>query len=213
VAVVAARAASPNLPAPVRATVPATPPQPAPEAGRDERRDDRAAAPPALLALADAAERAGFRLVERFASTCGGNGERLWVLLHEDAGALLTALADAAGVLDASLHYNVRDASQEALAAAFDEHKDESSRTLYVRQACADDFTTAFRVLRQAGTLEREWKVSPALHLLTPEEWRVYSYEAADRDVGARAIAALSRERLAALPASVRQQIGVDRAS
>jgi len=62
------------------------------------------------------------------------------------------------------------------------------------------------RQLRQTESLEREWKVSPTIHLLTPGDWRAVARDRSDRRGEAGAIRALNAQRTAELPERVRRQ-------
>jgi hypothetical protein len=109
-------------------------------------------------------------------------------------------------LLDASLHYNLRTDEVGLLKTPFPEHRDMASHTIYVRETCVAALRAKCRHLRETQTLEREWKVSPTIHLLTPGEWRSAALNRRDPRGDAFAIRSLNDERIAQLPEGVRRQ-------
>jgi len=163
--------------------------------------------PDRFIALARAE---GFRVAARFDSrgTRSGRTETLWVLDEPVSGILLTVVATDRGVLDANLHYNVHVDERELLWTPFPEHRDLASRTVYVKQTCTDSLRAMCRRLRLTQRLERDWKVSPTIHLLTPSEWRAAAGGQTESQ-GVAALRALNAQRTSKLPERVRRQIGL----
>jgi hypothetical protein len=146
----------------------------------------------------------GFAIIATFTSdTASGTPETLWVLADSSAGILLTVATTSRRVLDATMHYNVHAEEAELLNTPFPEHRDLASGTMYVRDTCLSQLRAKCRALRESMTLEREWKVSPTIYLVTPREWR---FVAPDPRKDVSRIKALTNERISALPAHVRQQ-------
>lgn len=131
-----------------------------------------------------------------------GRAETLWVLNEPYSGILLTVVGGDAEVVDASLHYNLHTDDAGVWQTPFPEHRDPESRTVYVRETCVDALRARCRRLRATNALEREWKVSPTMLLLMPNEWE----SVAMANGGAGAISALSDARVAELPEGVRRQ-------
>jgi hypothetical protein len=158
------------------------------------------------------AQRWGFVVAARYVTEkAPGQEETLWVLHHPRDGILLELLVDGSKILDATMHYNIRADDQSALAAAFPEHKDVDSRTLYAKESCVEGLIAKCRRLRRTQRLQREWKVSPAIYLLTPHDWKSSVWDYEDTLDGAAALNALNSDRLAGLPEEVRRQTGLGR--
>jgi hypothetical protein len=160
--------------------------------------------------LIEQARGEGFAFVASFASVPKTRrAETLWVLADSRAGILLIIAGTDTTVLDATLHYNLRADEAELLRTAFPEHRDLASRTIYVRETCLDRLSTRCRWLRETGRLEREWKVSPVIYLLTPGEWQPLTDTHADPARNADRIQTVNRERILALPEAIRRQFGL----
>jgi len=110
------------------------------------------------------------------------------------------------GILEADLHYNLHVDEADVLSTPFPEHWDLDRRTVYVKETCVNALRAKCRQLRQTESLEREWKVSPTIHLLTPGDWRAVARDRSDRRGEAGAIRALNAQRTAELPERVRRQ-------
>jgi hypothetical protein len=160
--------------------------------------------------LIEQARGEGFAIVASFASVARTRrAETLWVLADSRAGILLIIAGTGTTVLDATLHYNLHADEAELLRTAFPEHRDLASRTIYVRETCLDRLPTRCRWLRETARLEREWKVSPAIYLLTPGEWRPLTGSHPDPAKNADRIQTVNRERILALPDAIRRQFGL----
>jgi hypothetical protein len=154
----------------------------------------------------------GFFVTMKFDAADPSVDETVWVLNEPFSGLLLTVVTTASEVLDASLHYNVRAEDAEVLNAAFPEHRDLGSRTVFVREWCVDQLRARCRRLRAAGTLERQWKVAPTIYLLTPSEWESGAGETIGMDGAVASLDTLNRRRLDSLPEPVRSQFRLTRA-
>jgi hypothetical protein len=160
--------------------------------------------------LIEQARGEGFAMVASFASVARTKrAETLWVLADSRAGILLIIAGTDTTVLDATLHYNLHADEAELLRTAFPEHRDLASRTIYVRETCLDRLSTRCRSLRETARLEREWKVSPVIYLLTPGEWQPLAGSHADPAKNADRIQRVNRERILALPEAIRRQFGL----
>jgi len=145
----------------------------------------------------------GFFVAAKFDSVDrSGRAETLWVLNEPYSGILLTVVDAGTDVVDASLHYNLHTDDAGVRRTPFPEHRDPESRTIYVRETCVDSLRARCRRLRATNALEREWKVSPTMMLLMPNEWESVAVSTG----GAGAISALNDARIAALPEGVRSQ-------
>ena len=133
--------------------------------------------------------------------------DALWVLHDPYTGLLLTVVATAGRVVDASLHYNLHTDDPEVLESAFSEHRNDEAHVIYVRESCTDYLRARCQRARATGDLMREWKVSPTIYFVTPNEWEA----AAAHDAGgtARSIDALNRRRIASLPDSITSRHGL----
>jgi hypothetical protein len=147
----------------------------------------------------------GFFVMTAFTATDRAVDEKLWVLNEPYSGLLLTLVATDSEVVDASLHYNLEAEDAEVLNAAFPEHRDLRSRTIYVREWCVDLLRARCRRLRAAGTLKRQWMVAPTIHLLTPTEWEAGADGPEDLS-DTTTLEALNQSRLHSLPESVQRQ-------
>lgn len=154
------------------------------------------------LALAE-----GFFVAAQFeAVPDSSQAETLWVLNEPYSGLLLTVVSTASEVLDASLHYNQHTDAEGLSRTPFTEHRDVETQTIYVRETCVDSLRARCQRLRESQSLVREWIVSPAIHLLTPAEWRSVTAAYDDPRGTAFAIRALNDRRTAELPEGIRAQ-------
>jgi hypothetical protein len=154
----------------------------------------------------DVARFEGFFVAATFDSQSPSKDETLWVLNEPYSGFLLTVVTDASRVLDASLHYNVHTRDAVLLEAAFPEHRDLASGTVYIRESSVDELRARCRRLRATNALQREWRVTPTVSLVTPTEWEL----GIDDDTGTAdapsTIETLSQQRIGSLPEPVRRQ-------
>ena len=157
------------------------------------------------------ARSAGFVVAATFPSIAKPKAaQALLVLVDPAAGILLTVVTTDAQVLDATLHYNVHTDEPALLQTSFPEHRDLASRTIYVRETCVDSVLARCRRLRETPGLEREWKVSPVIYFLTPDEWRFLTAYPADSEHDVHRIHTLNEERIRALAEPIRQQFGLE---
>ena len=154
------------------------------------------------------ARRDGFHVAAKFEVEAWPNErETLWVLQDPYAGLLLTVTANDARVVEATLHYNVHVADPEALQSTFSEHRNDEAQVIYVRESAINELRARSERARATGELQREWKVTPTIYFVTPSEWDA---AASDDTTGpARAIDALNRRRIAAIPDSVTSRLGL----
>jgi len=154
------------------------------------------------------ARRDGFHIAAKFDVEAWPNErEILWVLQDPYAGLLLTVTSNDARVLEASLHYNIHVTDPEALQSAFSEHRNDEAQVIYVRESAINELRARSERARATGELQREWKVTPTIYFVTPSEWAA---AASDDTTGpARAIDALNRRRIAAIPDSVTSRLGL----
>ena len=154
------------------------------------------------------ARKDGFHVAAKFDVEAWPNEhETLWVLQDPYAGLLLTVTANDARVLEASLHYNIHVTDPEALQSAFSEHRNDEAQVIYVRESAINELRARSERARGTGELQREWKVTPTIYFVTPSEWDA---AASDDTAGpARAIDALNRRRIAAIPDSVTSRLGL----
>jgi len=147
----------------------------------------------------------GFIVAAKFDARETGTDEVIWLLSEPNSGLLVTVVANDTRVVDASLHYNIHTGNADLLNAAFPENRDLQSATVYLREFCIDELRARCRRLRATKSLEREWKVAPALSLLTPSEWELASATGSPYG-GASGVEVLSRRRIESLPDPVRRQ-------
>jgi hypothetical protein len=154
------------------------------------------------------ARKDGFYIAAKFnVEAWPGKRETLWVLQDPHAGLLLTVTANDAHVLEASLHYNVHVDDPEALQSAFSEHRNDEAQVVYVRESAIDQLRARSERARSTGELQPEWRVTPTIYFVTPSEWDA---AASDDAAGpARAIDALNRRRIAAIPDSITSRFGL----
>ena len=146
----------------------------------------------------------GFFITAKFDATDPDTRETVWVLNEPYSGFLLTMVTSDRQVIDASLHYNLHAEDVEVLNATFPEHRDLRSRTVYMREWCVDRLRARCRRLRAAGTLQRDWSVTPTLYLLTPAEWESETLTGAITT--ADDLETLNWRRIDLLPEAVRRQ-------
>lgn len=185
---------------------------PTPVEGSPVRRSNGGAGAGALARFLALAEEAGFVVVARFTAEAEhGPPETLSVLYLPAGGILMEVVSAGPAVLDARIHYNVHTDDAAALQAAFEEHRDVESQTLYVRQSYPDDLLAACRRLRAEGRLVAEWRVSPFIYLLTPGEWSSMLSSSRGRgDARTLSVDDIGRERIDRLPADVLERTGLD---
>jgi len=192
-----------------RATTNATPAQPPPQ------RQPKPDVGQADTAEGDSIERYiaiarkdGFYIAAKFdVEAWPGERETLWVLQDPYAGLLLTVVANNARVLEASLHYNVHVSDPEALQSVFSEHRNDEARVIYVRESSIDQLRARSERARATGELQREWKATPTIYFVTPSEWDAAASD--DAVDPARAIDALNRRRVAAIPDAITSRLGI----
>ena len=148
----------------------------------------------------------GFFVASRFDTLSdSGRAETLWILNEPYSGMLLAIVAAPSEVVDATLHYNLQTDDVGLSKTPFPEHRDGESKTIYVRETCADSLRARCRRLRATNALVREWKVTPKISFLTPAEWESLPADAGI-DRGVDMIADLNNARIAELPEGVRNQ-------
>ena len=152
------------------------------------------------------ARKDGFWVAAKFnAEASPGERETLWVLQDPYAGLLLTVTANDTRVLEASLHYNVHVNDPEALQSTFSEHRNDEAQVIYVRESAIDQLRARSERARATGQLQREWKVTPTIYFVTPNEWDAV----ASGDAPGPAIDALNRHRIAAIADSITSRFGL----
>jgi len=156
------------------------------------------------------ARRDGFNVAAKFdVEALPNESEKQWVIKEPYAGLLLTVTDNDARVLEESLHYNIHVTDPEALQSAFSEHRNDEAQVIYVRESAINELRARSERARSTGELQREWKVTPTIYFVTPSEWDA---AASDDTTGpARAIDALNRRRIAAIPDSVTSRLGLRR--
>ena len=184
-------------------------------------RDQRTVAPPNRRRVSEAddtvlgddpgryielARTEGFFIASRFDTVSDSSrAETLWILNEPYSGMLLAIVATPSEVVDATLHYNLQTDDIGLSKTPFPEHRDGESKTIYVRETCADSLRARCRRLRATNALVREWKVTPKISFLTPAEWESLPADAGI-DRGVDMIADLNNARIAELPEGVRNQ-------
>jgi hypothetical protein len=214
------QASSVSPPAAARSLLPGNPSTPEPPAP-DTKRDAPSAVVPPTAAQPQATESVdtdtspgdplrhyvevalseGFFVVAQFEAQNTSANETLCLLSEPFSGLLLTIVTDDSQVVDAMLHCNMHTDDARVLAGAFPEHRDLESGTVYVRQSVVDGLRAQCRRLWEAQMLEREWKVTPTIYLLTPSEWELDAVDAMPDT--------LNDQRIGSLPEPVRRQFGL----
>lgn len=154
----------------------------------------------------------GFFIAGRFETEASGQRETLWVLNEPRAGLLLTVVAVGSQLREAMLHYNVGPDGAPWLDDIPPQHRDRETGTAYVTEPCIESLRARCRRLRSSGKIEREWKLSPKLQLITPAEREALARHRASHvtPVASNTTRVLNQRRIDALPASVRRQFGLD---
>lgn len=184
-------------------------------------RDQRTLAPPSRRRVTDAddtvfgddpgryielARTEGFFIACRFDTVSDSSRpEALWILNEPYSGMLLAVVATPSEVVDATLHYNLQTDDVGLSKTPSPEHRDVETKTIYVRETCADSLRARCRRLRATNALVREWKVTPRISFLTPGEWESLP---SDGGINRRVdmIGDLNNARIAELPEGVRNQ-------
>jgi hypothetical protein len=153
----------------------------------------------------------GFFIAARYETPSNwGVAETLWILNDPYAGMLLVVVTTDSAVIDATLHYNVQTDDAGLQRVPFPEHRDPESKTIYVRETCADGLRARCRRLRATNALLREWRVTPTLSFLTPAEWESVSAFDMPSERALDPIRELNDTRIAELPPGVRSQFHLD---
>lgn len=140
----------------------------------------------------------GFFIAGTFDTDSPAERETLWVLHEPRVGLLLTIVAAGSELREATLHYNVHPDDAPWLATIPPERRDPETGTVYITEPCIESLRARCMRLRASGKLEREWKLSPKIQLITRAEREALSTSTA--------LHALTRRRIAALSESVRRQ-------
>ena len=148
----------------------------------------------------------GFFIASRFDTVSDSSRpEALWILNEPYSGMLLAVVATPSEVVDATLHYNLQTDDVGLSKTPSPEHRDVETKTIYVRETCADSLRARCRRLRATNALVREWKVTPRISFLTPGEWESLPSDGGINR-GVDMIGYLNNARIAELPEGVRNQ-------
>jgi hypothetical protein len=152
------------------------------------------------------ARKEGFAVEAKFETASSEHAETLWVLTEPDSGLLLTIVTRGLDVLGANLQYNLRTEDDALLQATSAEHRDLDSWTIFTSEPCVDQLRARCRRLRATGMLEREWKVAPCIHLLTPSDQQSGAARFDEPYRRVSTLRSLSRQRIESLPEHVKRQ-------